>query len=63
MKPYSVQKNFVSELDQFLQAFDKTHPRLSTSQCKEKEKYQRVYKLRDQVTDEKPTDSTLWEKF
>ena len=38
---------FVSELDQFLQHFDETHPD-SAAQQKEVEKYRRLYKLRDE---------------
>lgn len=38
---------FVSEIDQFLQEFDKEHPELSKSQQKEKAKYKKVYYLRD----------------
>lgn len=37
---------YTSKLDQFLQDFDKTHPR-SITQQKESEKYRRLYRLRD----------------
>lgn len=40
-------RNFVSELDQFLEAFDKKHPILTESQQKERSKYIRIYRLRD----------------
>lgn len=38
---------FVSEMDQFLQGYDKKHPELSASQRKEQAKFQRIYRLRD----------------
>jgi hypothetical protein len=38
---------YVSEIDQFLQEFDKQHPELSASQRKEKLKYARLNQLRD----------------
>lgn len=40
-------RNFVSEIDQFINAFDKEHPELSKSQQKEIEKYNRIFFLRD----------------
>jgi hypothetical protein len=42
---------YVSELDQFLEHFDETHED-SPVQKKEQEKYQRLYKLRDQTSPE-----------
>ncbi|HSW70364.1 MAG TPA: CBU_0585 family protein [Gammaproteobacteria bacterium] len=39
---------YISELDQFLSHFDATHP-LSAVQQKEREKYRRLYQLRDQA--------------
>jgi hypothetical protein len=56
-------KNFVSELDQFLQEFDHQHPILSQTQQKEVNKYRRVYKLRDGSTTEAITEPKLWEGF
>lgn len=38
---------YSSEIDQFLQGFDRSHPDLSKSQRKEQEKYRRIYKMRD----------------
>jgi hypothetical protein len=55
-------RDFVSEVDQFLQDFDKQHTTLSKSQQKEVEKYQRIYFLRDHEESlEKQND--LWEGF
>jgi len=50
------QKNsgYVSEIDQFLQVFDKQHPQLSDSQKQEKMKYQRIHYLRS--TANRPND-------
>lgn len=55
-------KNYVSETDQFLQAFDKDHPGLSKSQQKEVSKYQKIYQLRDHES-ETITTNPLWENF
>lgn len=54
--------HYVSDIDQFLQAFDQQHPELAKSQQKEKTKYRRIYLLRD---DPMSVDSsqTMWEKF
>lgn len=53
---------YVSEIDQDLQNFDKQHPLLSQSQQKDREKYARIYSLRDNA--EQPKQSkTLWEAF
>jgi hypothetical protein len=45
-------RNFVSDIDQLIQHFDKEHPAQSKSQQKEIQKYERVYQLRD--SDERP---------
>jgi ribosome-binding protein aMBF1 (putative translation factor) len=54
--------NYVSEIDQDLQKFDKEHPTPSSSQQKEIEKYARIYFLRD-VADRPEQPKTLWEDF
>lgn len=54
--------NYVSEIDQFLQKFDKEHSQLSRSQKQEIEKYRRVYYLRD-VVDRPDELLKLWEGF
>lgn len=55
-------KNYVSEVDLFLQKFDRTHPVPSASQQKEIDKYKQIYFLRD--VEDRPSDpSILWEKF
>ncbi len=55
--------NFVSGIDQFLNEFDREHPKLSASQQKEVTKYERIYQLRD--TEERPVavTSKLWKGF
>lgn len=40
---------YTSQLDLFLEAYRKKHPRLSESQRQEKEKYSRIFKLRDEA--------------
>jgi hypothetical protein len=49
MKQNKILKNYVSEIDQFLQAFDKKQLQLSLSQQKEQKKHRRIYYLRDTV--------------
>lgn len=53
---------YTSELDQFLEEYEKNHPKLTLSQRKEVEKYARIHQLRDNPTQsEKTTD--IWEDF
>jgi hypothetical protein len=40
-------KNYVSEVDQFLTEFDKKNPQKSASQLKEQKEYARIGELRD----------------
>lgn len=49
---------YISALDQFLIHFDRENPKLSDSQRKEKEKYTRIYQLRDN-----PNQPIFKEKF
>jgi hypothetical protein len=49
---------YVSAVDRFLDDFDEKHPRESKSQRKEKEKFRRIYKLRDHVQAEDKLDPT-----
>ena len=53
---------YTSELDQFLLNYDQKHPRLSASQRAEKDKYTRVYQLRDNPEQAEPKE-TFWDKF
>lgn len=53
---------YTSGLDKFLANFDKTHPKMSASQRKEVEKYQRVFAERDHVNTNK-TKETFWVLF
>lgn len=46
-KRLSPDRNFVSEIDQFLAAFDKHHPEKSLSQEQEIEQYQTLMAKRD----------------
>ncbi len=52
------QMHYVSEIDQFLQQYDKQHAEQSVSQQKEITRYQRIYRLRDVVT-LPPSDQNL----
>lgn len=50
-------KNFRSNIDKFLEEFDKKHPDRSASQQQEMKKYKRIYELRDlPKIEKKPTD-------
>jgi hypothetical protein len=53
---------YISKPDQFLIDFDKTHPKLSASQLREKEKYERIGRLRDEPS-APSAKSTFWDKF
>jgi hypothetical protein len=57
-------RNYVSDLDQFLQEFNQQHPQLSQTQQQEVTKYRRIYRLRDEH-DNKPVVAVnkLWEGF
>jgi len=55
--------HYVSEIDRFLQAFDRNHTERSKSQQKEQAKYRRVYLLRDTFTDNTDFSKIVWENF
>lgn len=53
---------YKSELDQFLEAFDAKHPKLSNSQEAEQKKYKRIFQLRDNaVFIDQP--KKFWDEF
>jgi hypothetical protein len=57
-------RNYVSELDEFLQEFKQAHPQLSQTQQQEVTKYHRIYRLRDEHdTKPAPAVTKLWEGF
>jgi hypothetical protein len=53
---------YTSELDLFLKQWDQQHPKFSSSQRQEINKYQRIYRLRDQAVS-LPETKTFWDKF
>jgi hypothetical protein len=53
---------YTSSLDEFLASFRKAHPKLSTSQCKEIEKYKRISILRDNPIEHIPKKQ-FWNQF
>jgi hypothetical protein len=55
-------RDYVSEIDQFIEKFNKDHASLSLSQKKEIQKYEKVYFLRD-VADRSEMPKKLWEGF
>lgn len=62
MSKYPKLTRYVSDIDQFLIGFDQSHPDLSESQQYEKDKYRRIYGLRDNPSrSEQPKN--LWEDF
>ncbi len=61
MKRQAIDTSFVSDIDNFLTEFDKTHVN-SASQQAEIDKYQRISKLRDDAGAGKK-DETVWEEF
>ena len=55
---------YVSEIDQFLRQFRKTHPQLTDAQQKEKEKYSNISRLRDKSqTASGVKTETIWNNF
>jgi len=54
---------YISELDRFLKTFDKATNKLSASQLKEKNKYARIYQLRDKPSQPQIAEQSLWENF
>lgn len=58
-----MQKNFVSELDQFLADFDTQHPEKSASQKASIKKHQRIAKLRDDPEAAKKLQDKIWGDF
>jgi hypothetical protein len=62
IKSFFKTNKYVIPLDQFLKDFSKSNPRLSKSQQFEREKYKRIYQLRDnKITVAAKT--SLWDKF
>lgn len=53
---------FTSELDQFMMNYGKTHPKLSCSQQKEKDKYDKIFSMRDDSYQIK-AKKIFWDKF
>lgn len=62
LKSFFKAPHYVSGLDQFLKNFDKSRSRLSKSQRFERDKYQRIYQLRDNKITVKQSKQ-LWDKF
>lgn len=62
----SLKRDYVSELDQFLQDFDQNHPQKSASQQREIAKHKNIADLRDDVIEKASKTSqekNLWKKF
>lgn len=55
MSKQKIDRNYVSEIGQFLQDFDKQHPEKSSSQQKEIDKHKAIFDKRDGVVKEKPS--------
>lgn len=53
---------YKSEIDQFLTDFDAKNPKLSTSQHREKKKYELLNDLRDHAHQPEP-QKKFWDKF
>ena len=56
-----IDKKYISPIDEFLRAFDKTHNK-SLSQKKEIAKHERIANLRDNPDANHP-DKAIWEDF
>lgn len=53
---------YESKLDQLMKKFDLDHPHLSLNQQQEKDKYKKIYALRDKPKPNHEAD-TFWNKF
>lgn len=56
-----IKRNYVSDLDRFLQTFDKKPSATSASRRDEEKKYARVFKLRDNP--EAELNKKIWTDF
>lgn len=59
-KNQPVNKKYVSSIDKALNEFNQTHA-LSPAQQAEKNKYSRIYRLRDHATPPPKKDKNLWD--
>lgn len=57
----AINKSYVSEIDLFLQEFDKKHPKSMTQQA-EINKYKKINQLRD-IPNIEQKEKKLWEGF
>lgn len=57
-----IYRNYVSEIDRFLQEFDKRPEASSASRRAEEAKYKRIYALRDNP-EAKGSSPRIWEDF
>jgi len=53
---------YISEIDRFIDAFDKRHPQKSDSQQKEMAQYSQIFYLRDNVVETTAKNNT-WHNF
>ena len=53
-----IDKHYVSEIDKKLAEFDATHPK-SRAQQAEHDKYQRIYRLRDEPASSEPKEDDI----
>jgi len=66
MSKSSLKTAYISEIDTFLNDFDRENPGVSASQQAEIDKFRRIAALRDQASPATSPDhstTTLWEKF
>jgi hypothetical protein len=54
---------YTSQIDQFLAKYSREHNIPSESQLKEKQKYARIFKLRDQAEPDTDKKNQIWDKF
>lgn len=62
MKFLKRNKSFVSDIDLFLEKFDREHPQRSASQKREEDKYRKIFAMRDRKQPQ-PDKRVLWERF
>ena len=54
---------YVSSLDKFLNEYSRSHKDLSRSQRQEVDKYNRIYRMRDNPEAGNKQEHTFWDKF
>lgn len=63
MSRQPIDRNYVSDMDKTLHEFDKNHPVPTQTQQKERNKYLRIFQLRDTAERKPDPRDKIWEGF